>query len=72
MQSTGFAKFTATIIRKDWKQHGKMPLSLVCGMILAILVMMRLAPDVAFGCLIPLIVVWSALNLKMAPARRRE
>jgi len=49
MQSTGFAKFTATIIRKDWKQHGKLPLGLVCGVIVVILARMRLAPGVAFA-----------------------
>ena len=49
MQSTGFAKFAARIIRKDWKEHGRLPLGLVCGMIVAILVMMRLTPDVAFA-----------------------
>jgi hypothetical protein len=49
MQSTGFAKFTAAIVRKDWKQHAKPLLGLVGGMIVIILAMMRLAPDVAFG-----------------------
>jgi hypothetical protein len=49
MESNGFAKFTAMIIRKDWKLHGKALLGLVCGMIVVILAMMRLAPDVNFA-----------------------
>src|SRR5712691_5826307 len=48
MQS-GFVKLAIKIIGKDWKQHGKLLLGLVGGMMLVILVMMRLTPGLAFA-----------------------
>ena len=49
MQSSGFANFMVKIIRKDWKQHGKMLLGLVGGMMLVMLVMMWLTSDLVFA-----------------------
>ena len=44
MQSSGFANFMVKIIRKDWKQHGKMLLGLVGGMMLAPIVILITLP----------------------------
>src|SRR2546427_11382351 len=49
MQSSGFANFMVKIIRKDWKQHGKMLLGLVGGMMLVMLVMTWLTSDLVFA-----------------------
>ena len=49
MQSSGFANFMVKIIRKDWKQHGRMLLGLVGGMMLVMLVMMWLTSGLVFA-----------------------